>query len=151
MRRTLTLILTAALVAGAFAGAPADAKKKKKKKPKPRTVTATYDSPALGLGGVVGLCIAPNGCVPFATSPKERFVSVKIDDSSGTASYGRVTQDLDGDGQADEATPFCGKTEKPVPIQPGIEVNVFIYSLGANPPCAGVGTSGSVTATFTTK
>ena len=149
MRRTVTLIVMAALVAGAFAAAPAEAKKKKKKKT--RTVSATYDSPALGVGGVAGLCVAPNGCVPFPAGPGEKFVSVTVEDASGTPSYGRVTQDLDGDGQADEATPFCGKTEQPVAIQPGVEINVFVYAVGAQPPCAGVGTSGTIKATFSNR
>lgn len=148
MRKTLSLLLTASVVLGAFAAPAAEAKKKKKKKIN-RTATATYDTPAIGVGGVAGVCSGANGCAAFPAAPGEKFIQVEVTDASGTPVYGRIAQDLDGDNQADTAVAFCGKSDKVV-IEPGAAINVFIYANGALPaPCAGVGTNGTVKATFT--
>jgi hypothetical protein len=146
MRRTIATLLTSALVMGALMAPAADAAKKKKK---PRKAQATYDSPAIGIGGVAGLCNGANGCAAFPLGAKEKFISVNVVDSTGTPVYARVTQDLDGDGQADAATPFCGKTDGKIPVEPGVTINVFVYTVGVLPaPCQGVATSGVVKATF---
>ena len=114
MRKVISTVLAAAVVLGAFTAPAAEAKKKKTRK-----ATATYDSPAIGVGGVAGLCLGANGCAAFPVGPGEKFISVKVKDATGTAVYARVTQDTDGDGQADVATPFCGKTDGKVRLQPG--------------------------------
>ena len=145
MRRIIATVATAALVVGALMAPAADAAKRKK----PRKAQATYDTPAIGLGGVAGLCSGANGCAAFPVGAKERSISVVVTDSTGTAVYARVTQDIDGDGQADSATPFCGSSGGKIPIEPGIAVNVFVYPVGVLPaPCQGVATSGVVKATF---
>jgi hypothetical protein len=149
MRKTISTILTAAVVLGAFAAPAADAKKKKKKKIV-RKAQATYETPAIGVGGVAGLCSGANGCAEFPVAAKERFITLTVEDATGTQVYGRVTQDTTGDGQADVATPFCGSTAEKIPLEPGAAVNVFVYPNGVLPaPCQGVGTSGVVKATFT--
>lgn len=149
MRRTIALIAVGALLLGAFAAPATGAKKKKKKKPAARTVEATYDSPAIGMGGVGGVCLGSNGCVMFATSSNESFMALKGDDQSGQKVFLRVVQDTDGDGTNEGVASICGETSEPIPITPGVQVSIFIYAVGANPPCPGPATSGKVTATFT--
>ena len=146
MRRTMATLATAALVVGALTAPSADAAKRKKTV---RKAQATYDTPAIGVGGVAGLCSGANGCAALAVGAKETSISVKVVDGTGTPVYARVTQDIDGDGQADSATPFCGSSDGKIPIEPGIAINVFVYPNGALPaPCPGVATSGVVKATF---
>lgn len=147
MKRHLLILLVLALLGGALAG-PADAAKKKKKKPKPRTISATYDSPAVGVGGVGGACLGTNGCVEFGTAQNEAFVSVESADSSGQPVFLRVGQD-DASGNFSGIASYCGESTEPIPISPGLPVQVFIYPVGISPPCPGPATTGSVTATFT--
>lgn len=148
MRRVISIAIAAALVLGAFTATAAEAKKRRKRVV--RKAEATYDTPAIGVGGVAGLCSGANGCAALPVAANERFISVVVEDSSGTSVYARVTQDTNGDGQADSATPFCGTSGGKIPIEPGIAVNVFVYAAGVLPaPCPGVATSGVVKATFT--
>ena len=46
----------------------------------------------------------------------ERLVMVAIEDATGTTVPAVITQDVDGDGEADTEVWFCGATEKPVAI-----------------------------------
>ena len=119
------------------------------KKPKPRKVTATYDSPAIGGGDTTGLCSGANGCVQIGIGPKEKLLSLSIEDSSGLPVSATVGQDTDPSNATTEVVGrFCGVTEKPFVIEPGVPVTVWLWVLpGLNPPCAGAATSGTVTAT----
>lgn len=150
MRKLLVLSLIACLATTAALASPASAKKKKKK-PKPRVVTAQYMTPALGAAGA-GACSSADGigCVDLgAPSGTERYVSIGIADSLPTAPYAEAGQDMDADGIVDNAVGFCGQTEAPIPIQPGLAVVVFIWEgPGATPPCPGGSSSGTVTGTF---
>jgi hypothetical protein len=150
MRKTITMLLTASLAVGAFSAPMADAAKRKKKKVV-RKASATYDSPAIGHPDVAVACSGANGCATFAVGAKERFAAFNVTDAAGQPVYVIGGQDLDGDGLADTSFSFCGKTDKPVSIEPGYQLNLFISALpGGVPdgPCAGVGTSGSVAGLF---
>ncbi len=146
MRKVITLILATALVLGAFAAPSAQAAKKKKKG---RVATGTYDGPAIGAAGI-GICFPGTlGCFGFGSAANEHSVEVKIEDNAGTPVYASVTQDLNGDNQADTGTNICGASEGPIPIEAGYEVTIFIWEgPGTNPACPGVATSGKITVKF---
>lgn len=152
MRKTITILLTASLAVGAFSAPMADAKKKKKKKVI-RKASASYNTPAIGHPDVAVACNGANGCATFAVGGKERFAAFNVTDEAGQAVYVNGGQDLDGDGFADTSFSFCGKTDKPVAIEPGYELNLFISALPGGPdaPCAGVATSGTVDGLFSSK
>jgi hypothetical protein len=152
MKRFVALGLVAGLVLGALS-TPATAKKKKKKRPKrvERTVEHAYQLPSPGIPGVVGICLAAAGvsesaCIDIPTGNDDRYVSVDVTDTSGQTPYGILAQD------SDQASPgleifaeFCGKTESPVAITPGLPLRVSLYA-GPAPNCMGVATSGTITA-----
>lgn len=147
MRKIITVLMTAAFVVGAFGAPAADAGKKKAK---PRKASATYDLPAIGAAGL-GVCSPGTiGCVGFGTAANERNVEVMIEDSAGTPVYASVTQDLNGDNQADTSTDICGASDGPIAIEPGLEVTVFIWEgPGISPVCPGFASSGVINMTFT--
>lgn len=149
MRKVLAVVTVAALVLAAFA-VPASAKKHKKKGSKPRTAESAYDSPAIGLGGVGGACFGANGCAQFPVAGEEAYMILESEDSSGRPVFLRVTQDTNGDGTSEGIASVCGASTEPIVITPGVAVNVFVYAVGANPPCPGPATSGKVKATFAT-
>ena len=160
MRKTITALLAVGLIAGAFMAPAADAAKKKKK-PYKRVASYEYMVPAFGQADVGGSCPnAASGCATFPTTPKDKFVQVTIEDTSGTPVSGTISHpDQNGDGFVESLGSFCGESTK-VAIQPGAEVIVFPYmigstgateSLGGPAQCAGVATQGTITSTFTTK
>ena len=144
MRKIVMVVLSAALVLGAFGVPAADAAKKKARK-----ASATYDLPAIGIGGL-GICSPGTiGCVGFGTAANERKVEVEIVDSAGTPVFASVTQDLNGDQQADTSVDICGASDGPIAIEPGFEVTVFIWEgPGASPVCPGFASSGTINMTF---
>ena len=146
MRKIITVVVSAAIVLGAFGAPAADAAKKKAK---PRKASATYDAPAIGAGGA-GICFPGTiGCVSFGTASNEHFVEVVVEDSAGTPVFASVTQDTNGDNQADTGTDICGASEEPIPIEPGAPITVFIWEgPGASPVCPGVATSGTINISF---
>ena len=134
-----------AIVAGSLA-APSAAGRK----PKARKATAVYDSPAIGGGDATGVCSGSNGCVSFGVGPKETTLTLTIEDAAGLPVSATVGQDTDPSNATTEVVGrFCGTTEEPMTIEPGIAVTVWLWLLpGANPACPGAATSGTVTATF---
>ena len=147
MRKTIMVLLSASLVFGAFAVPHADAAKRKKKVV--RTAESVYDTPALGHPDVAVGCSGSTGCATFAIGANEKFASFEIVDSAGLPVYGSVSQDTDGDGFGDVGFNFCGKTEKPMPVEPGYAINIFISAAGGtSPACAGAATTGVVKGTF---
>ena len=157
MRKTITTVLAAALVLGAFAAPMADAKKKKKAKP--RVVTDTYDAPAIGVGtpvytGGASGCSGGNniGCVEFPTTAKDKFVKIEVTDQSGQKAGGFISQgDTDGDGIGDGFGEFCGAHAGPVAITPGVPVKVSLYNGSCADGSQSTVTTGTVKATFTVK
>lgn len=127
--------------------------------------TKSYGSPAVGQGDLGSLCLegdAPaNSCVTFAVQAGETSVHVSITDASGMPTYGTVGQDYNDDGLTDAQMNFCGSTTVAFGLIPpsigDFEIIVFPHAgpglgndafAGSPEPCAGVGTSGTVTATF---
>ncbi len=147
MRRLIVVVMSAVLAFGALTG-PGTAGKKKIRK-----MTATYDSPAIGSGDATGTCLGSNGCVEFPIGAKETSISMKIEDANGLPVYATVGQDTDpGNNFVEAVGRFCGATEKPFKIEPGVTVIVWLWALpGASPPCPGFASTGSVTATITGK
>jgi hypothetical protein len=139
----------AALVAVSLVAAPSEAGKRKPK-PKMRKATAAYDSPAIGGGDATGVCSGANGCVSFGVGPKETTIDLVVEDAAGLPVSATVGQDSDPSNATTEVVGrFCGETEEPLVIQPGITVTVWLWLLpGLNPACPGAATSGTVTATF---
>lgn len=151
MRKTITMLLTASLAVGAFTAPMAVAGKKKKAVI--RKATASYDTPAIGHPDVAVACSGANGCAAFGVGPKEHFAAFKVTDDAGLPVYVNGGQDLDGDNLADTSFSFCGSTPKPVAVEPGYTINLFISAApgGGTSPCAGVGTSGTVDGLFSSK
>lgn len=148
MKKVMPVALTAVLLVSGLM-APAHAQKKKKKPPKPRTAEADYAGPAIGAAGVGACSPGTLGCFGFPSTQKELYVQVQIEDSASPMVYASITQDLNGDNQADTSTGICGATEEPVPIDPGYEVTIFIWEgPGPSPVCAGLATSGTIKVTF---
>lgn len=148
MRKTIVALALASLVIGALS-VPAHAGKK----PKPRKLEIEYTEPANGTHGV-GVCLQGASCAFFGDPMlKERFISVTVEDDLGTDVFASVIQDTNEDGNflaADDLTVnFCGSTAEPVEIEPNKAVSVWVWQgPGANPPCAGGASSGTITATF---
>ena len=149
MRRTIVAALVISLIAGVLL-APAEARRRRRIV---QRVKAEYQTPALGHSdAVIGCLLIADGlgCVDLIPRAGMKYLKLRIKDDSGTSTYAAVSQDLDGDGVGDVDYPsVCGKTTKAIKIRPGYEVTVFIKGgPGADPPCPGVGTSGTVQATF---
>ena len=143
MKRALVLFLVLGIVVGGFA--TAEAKKKKKKKPAPRVVTADYAPLSDGGQIILNVGAAPGASltqVSFVPTTKERKVSIAMTDDSGLPARGRVTQ-----AEADLSGIFCGKTDAPVSIAPGVEISVEVFS-GVCGSGAAVGSEGTIKATF---
>ncbi len=150
MRKTIVAVAVASVVIGALS-VPAHAGKKAK----PRKLEMTYSEPAHGTAGI-GVCFQGSSCAFFGEPlGKERFVAVTVEDDLGTDVYASLIQDTNGDGNflaTDDLTVnFCGVTTEPVELEPDKAVSVWVWQgPGANPPCAGGASSGTVTATFST-
>lgn len=147
MKKPFLALLAVTLLVGSLAG-PAEAKKPRTE----RTAEASYDHPALGVPGVAATCTPDGGgCVIFTAHTHERYVSVQIEDSLGTAVYARVSVDGDGDRTFESRHAICGATKEALRIPPGANVLVWI-SAGPDPfqepPCPGGASSGIITATF---
>lgn len=147
MKKAIIVALVMGLMAGALSAPAAAAKKKKAPKKVTRTAESVYDTPAIGHPDLVVGCSGSTGCAAFGIGATESFISLEIVDSSGLPVYGSASQDTDGDGFGDVGFNFCGKTSEPMPVEPGVELNIFISAAGGtNPACAGAGTTGVVKA-----
>ena len=147
MRKGAVILLAAVIAASVVAPAHAG------KKAKTRSLELAYTEPAHGTHGV-GVCFQGASCAFFGDPLlNERFVSVSIEDDLGTDVFGSVVQDTNEDGNflaADDLTVhFCGETAEPVEIEPDKAVSVWVWQgPGANPPCPGAASAGTITATF---
>ena len=147
-RRSIAGIMIAVLLV-IGAGTPVAAGKKAK----PRKMEISYTEPAYGTTGI-GLCFQGSSCAFFGDPiGKEKFVSVTVRDDLGTDVYASVIQDTNEDGAylaTDDLTVhFCGETEEPIELEPNKAVSVWVWQgPGANPPCPGAASAGTVTATF---
>ena len=145
MRRTLTVALIIGLIAGSLV-APAEAGKRKRT----RKVQGSYDAPTLV---VAGSCTQTGaiGCVAIATGATERFLRARVTDQHGQPVYVSVQANLEGGDNQDDTSygSFCGKTKKPIPVDPGVELHLWV---GFSPDpgfvgCVpGIATTGTITA-----
>lgn len=140
MRRCLVLIFIVGLLMASVVSAEA-----KKPRKATRKAEAAYIAPAYFYWAPTGDNI---GGVNLPTTAAEKYVSIEIKDQTGLPVSASVGQDPEADGTV-ETTPFCTKTEKPVPIQPGLPVTVFVF-VGpcTTPPGPAFATQGTVHATF---
>lgn len=150
MKKLLVVALSASLLVGAFAAPEALAKKKKKKKSQEverveRVEEQNYMAPAYFYWAPTGDHI---GGVKFAAGPDDHFISIEIEDAAGQDVSAAVGQDPEGDGTVSN-TPFCTKTDEPFPIEPGLEVTVFVFVGPCTSPVGpAFATQGTVTATI---
>lgn len=147
MKRMLVLMMVLGLVVGSTVAA--DAAKKKKPKKVERQATGTYQSTAVV---AVGTCSQTDGinCVRIPSAPNEQYVTAVVNDGTGQAVPVSVKADLDGDNRTETLYGvFCGETEEPIKIDPGVEVTfwVGITSDNASQACPPP-TSGSIDVTF---
>lgn len=142
MKKLLISAVVVGLVAGSLA-APAVAKKKKKPKRVERVAEAAYS----GSANIVYLPGASFGGGAFAIGGDEQYLSFKITDASGTTVSANVGQDPDGDNQVATVGEFCGKTEEPIKVEPGLDVTVFVEqgTCGGGPSIV---TEGTIKATI---
>jgi len=143
MKKVLVTAVVVGLIAGSL-GAPAMAKKKKKKPVRvERVAEATYS----GSANVVYFPAATFGGAAFALGGDEQYVSFEITDASGTTISANVGQDPDGDNQVATVGEFCGKTEEPIKVEPGLEVTIFVEqgTCGGGPSIV---TEGTIKATI---
>ncbi len=148
----MTRIVVAVVMAGLFAAvglSPAEAGKSRKKKT--REETDTYMVPAIGSADATGTCGID--CTRFATSTTERFMTIKVEEASGTTPAITIGQDtVEGDGFVERVAEVCGESVAPIPITPGAEVVVWVW---ATPSvlnnCNGIGTTGTITAVFSNR
>ena len=115
-----------------------------------RTESGTYY--AGGIQGVIGVNSAAQESVGGVrlTGGAERFVSISVEDATGLPISGEIGQNLDSDASPEISYMFCGATEKPVKINPNVEVFVYLYegTCGTDPSLP---TSGEVVAEFSAK
>ena len=144
MTQRATKAMTLGVVALLAASAPAPAHP-----PRPgRSARAQYNytSGSAGPGGSDGEIVL--GKVGFRTRRSERQVRLLITDATGMPVRALMSQDFDGDGEADRSRGFCTTTKGFVPIRGGVDVEVFLL----DGPCAdgtgAIATSGWVEAGF---
>jgi hypothetical protein len=143
MRKLFVVAVAAGLVAGGMMG-PAEAGKKKKPKKVTREVVFEYVCPCVGafqLGGLTGTNI---GGGPFAVGA-ESYLTAVAEDATGQPVHVSINQDTDGDGFNNGVGTFCGETTEPMPINPGLEIRVFVGEPTTDCP----GPAGGGTITFT--
>ncbi|MDQ3939994.1 MAG: hypothetical protein M3238_01445 [Actinomycetota bacterium] len=145
MRRSLVVSVALTLVFGALTSSAGGEPKNRKKKG--RVATAEYFAPAYFSWNPTGEHNI--GGVTFTTGGKERFVSIKIEDDLGTPVSAAAGQDPEGDNTV-ATTEFCSETTTPLPIEPGLELTVFVFVGPCTSPLGpAFATQGKVTATFT--
>lgn len=150
MRRIIVALLVLGLVGGSLA-IPAGAKKVKKKT---RVVEATYDNPAIGIGGVLSSGSA-GGSVEIPLAAGESFISIEITDDSGSPVYASLSQDTDtSTPQWEIFAGICGSTDAPIEVTPSVTVRVTVTAGPGreHPDCVpGLATAGTVKASLSNR
>lgn len=86
-------------------------------------------------------------CLQFDLKPKDRYISLEIEDASGHPIYGIVWDDSN-----ESLRSFCGKTKRPIPSPGGDFIFVEVVAANTSEGCyPSTVTEGTVTATFTRK
>lgn len=154
MKKTFSVVLMIALIAGAFAAAPAEAKKKKVPKRITRVAEAPYSAPAFGTASSPAVCSPALGsCGNFAIGTTDKYVKIELVDQSGTPTAFSVGQDTEPGDTANSIETshgtFCGTTgDSPIKLVPGAPITVFISAWGDAVCPTGIGTTGTVKAEF---
>jgi len=152
--RRVPFVLLVALATATFVAPQAGAGDEEPKR-EVRHVKARYESPAIGwqralLDRVLFRNCLPDdrlGCVGFVAGEGELIINVKIEDRLGLPVPGAVDAEHD-------YVPFCGKTTKPVFVEPGTETFVWVFvSTGTHRPplCPAPATQGVIKATFSNR
>lgn len=152
----IALVLAFGLVFGAMATAEAGKKKKKKMKRVERIVEIDYGNPGIGVAPVGGYPTGfPEAATEIPTGPDDLFFKVEVEDSSGQAVWGFLSQgDLDGNGVNDDGYGnFCGAHEETIPVAaPGTPfLGVYAYAGNCGPSFGmtpSVMTTGTIKVTF---
>lgn len=149
MKRVIVLFLVLGMIAGSITVAEAGKKKKKKRPAKvERTVEFEYACPCFGLfqlGGLMGG--DPNLGGGVTAIGDEFFMKGEVKDATGLPLNVSFQQDTDGDGFNNPVAQFCGSTEEPLPINPGLEARIFVGGQCADgTPTTGAG--GTIVFTF---
>jgi hypothetical protein len=146
MRKLLSVALTAVLVATIF-GADAGAAKPRKRT---RVAKGSYVAPATA----IGFCSQQEGigCMTFPSGPKEKYVTAVVKDAHGQPVAISIQADTDGDSFSDKTYgTFCGKTAKPIKIDPGASLIFWVStpaSIAGTRCVPGEGTQGKITVKF---
>ncbi|MFN2526580.1 MAG: hypothetical protein ABR505_10035, partial [Actinomycetota bacterium] len=88
-------------------------------------------------------------CVEFPSRLSDRYVEIEVLDATGLAVPAFIQPHTDDGGAA--GVQICGQTQEPFKVVPGFEIVVWLNSLSASLPCAGVATTGVVKATFSNR
>jgi hypothetical protein len=89
--------------------------------------------------------------VTFMPLPKERFISVVVEDRSGLPTRALVIQETETDGEPNYLLKeeICGQSVGPIEITRGVDVTVLTQEGFCEDGTQAVATFGTVTATFT--
>jgi hypothetical protein len=153
-RRLVTGLVVAALVGGSAVGAEAATKKKPVVKRITRTVVLKYtggctvelNAGGTSAAGAPGACTNV-GAANFAQSArsKEKYLTVKVADSTGRAVPGQVW--IKGSGVAkDTEVAFCGAMKSYRMAAPDFTLD--LDAIGAVANCPGTATSGTITLVY---
>ena len=155
MRTWISGLVVVGLVSLSFGGAAgANEPSQKKRNRTERVLQAGYDGPTFGAPTLTTvdrnywLCYAPNTCPFFSAIPGDRFISVKVEDASGTPTAFGLFETEGGPHYGN----FCGSTgDKPIRLKDPNTLIVTPYAFG-DVVCPGsFGTTGNVIVTFSNR
>lgn len=150
MKKILVMLLLAGLVIGSMTAA--DAAKRKKKRIT-RKAQGTYSAPATAAGN----CTQTDGigCMTIPSGAGEKFLTAEVTDAHGQPVAVQVAADLDGDISTETVYgTFCGKTDKPIQIDPGAEIVFWVgrADIIATTQCVpGMATQGTLDVVFSNR
>ena len=138
MRRIVPFICAISLILPL--GSPSQAGKGRSDKKVSRTETRDYASFAgvEAQGSSVSFCVNDAGCILLQPRKGEQYISVTLNDSSGTPAPFKVSF-------LGSETTYCGESGE-IWLNNAPEVTVTV--LGAATDCSGVGTTGTLVGTF---
>ncbi len=129
MKRLIIGALVAGLLAGTLLTTAGASTSKKRKKP-PAKVEREFDfeylCPCVGIYEFGTRTYQNIGGGPMPVEKNELYLTAEAVDLTGMVVPVEIDQDIDGDGSLEPVGAFCGKTEDPIAIEPGIEIVVYI-------------------------
>lgn len=136
----VALVTIAALLTAPAASAQG---KKKKAQRVERTVAVEYEGASgARVAGTVSArgCIQNNGCYRVGAEPSEAYISLSAEDTTGTPTA--FVAVISGGSYE-----ICGETSRPIWLNRVSEIEIYV-DVASIPDCAGVGTTGTISATF---